>query len=465
MRQASELAVPAASRLSDLTVRMAVPNIADLRSIVTASLDMSQKLFGRGFLFAAFIPSALFVAGTSYLLLGYEAVRAQVLSTAQREWWEVIFQFGLILGAVFLLAFMLHSTRAGLHRIFRGQWSGPLGLLHAVGFFAETRALRRAEARLKEKEEALNVPKWATDFGFIPTSSVVIYAEPDARKQLAKVQRRHNELRTSLPDGPWKESDYWAILTTARLLQANTENYAADLKQSIDVLVAEIKQDYAQHPALAVAVAHLNARAMREWAEAYEEQESNFPEDERWLRPTRVGNIVATLELYPLKRYGIALGAIWPRLLAVVPEDARLRAEDANTYLDFTAVMVLLSLAEAAIAFATLFVGPPRVRLLSLVLALALLLATWLFYRLMREATRAYLAQLQVAIDLYRLKLLEKLEIELPKNPEEEVKIWTELRYFIAEGTIPKEHIRFKGAKQDAPPPPPKPWWKRLLGL
>lgn len=68
---------------------------------------------------------------------------------------------------------------------------------------------------------------------------------------------------------------------------------------------------------------------------ASEEFVSSFSEDERWLRPTRFGNVMSTLDADMLNRYGINLGVAWPRSMHVVLAESRAHVDDANTYLGF----------------------------------------------------------------------------------------------------------------------------------
>ena len=49
-----------------------------------------------------------------------------------------------------------------------------------------------------------------------------------------------------------------------------------------------------------------------------------------------------------------------------------------------------------------------------------------------------------VAVDLYRLKLIELLGYKHPKDPNEEKQIWTALGFFVAQGDSLQDKVQFK---------------------
>lgn len=422
--------------------------------MIGTALGQVQKLFGRGFLIAAFMASLLFVAVARYLWWGFEALKEMVLGWAQKELKEAGFEMLLALVLVYLLAYVLYGVRGALHQLYQGEWPVvPLKWLRSAGLALERRKMRQYEDTLHAKELALDDPAWAIDFGFTETYSAIELTSEEARPRLQKVRDFHQSLLHCLEKGQKLEKEqeekaYWSVLGEARLLQANRDRFPADLQKEIDQLVAGIKRAYDANPALRKATVRLNALALREWTAAYDDLMNNFPDDERWLRPTRLGNIASVQELYPLNRYGINLSALWPRLMHVITEDARLRIEEANIYLDFTVLMSLLSLSAAVIAGIAAFYGPSRSLALRIFLPLFFLLSSWLFYHLAIQATQAFGIQIQAAVDLFRLKLLDALEIERPETPAEEQAIWREMHYFIAQAELPKEHVRFKEAEK-----------------
>jgi hypothetical protein len=125
------------------------------------------------------------------------------------------------------------------------------------------------------------------------------------------------------------------------------------------------------------------------------------------LKPTRMGNVLAAIEEYPERRYGMVSPLLWPRLLGILPTklDGLIKAQN-------TSVMFLLNLS-----------------LLSLVFA-----SSYLLYRLAVSAARPMADSIMSAYDLCRVDLSEQLHLELPKTLASEAVMWRRLGYFIALG-------------------------------
>ncbi len=85
----------------------------------------------------------------------------------------------------------------------------------------------------------------------------------------------------------------------------------------------------------------------------------NFPRDDARVKPTRLGNVLAAAEDYPLQCYEIDAVLWWPRLVSVLPDTFRARVDAA-----LTPMVALLNLS-------TIFI------LLALGSVLAVLLITW----------------------------------------------------------------------------------------
>jgi hypothetical protein len=150
------------------------------------------------------------------------------------------------------------------------------------------------------------------------------------------------------------------------------------------------------------------------------------------------------MNLYPLKRYGITMSILWPRLYEVLSENTRQRIEDANIYLDFTTNMSLLSIAAVAFAVFAAFYGTARTKTSEIAWLLILLFGFRVFYLLAIEATRAVSAQVEAAVDLFRLKLLDALGIDAPANSCQESEIWKKLHHFIGQAIVSAQPIQSK---------------------
>ena len=156
------------------------------------------------------------------------------------------------------------------------------------------------------------------------------------------------------------------------------------------------------------------------------------------LKPTRMGNVLAAIEEYPERRYGMVSPLLWPRLLGILPTklDGLIKAQN-------TSVMFLLNLSLLSLVFAGLWVLLGIGILLNwvqvagvlwwgaLVVALA---SSYLLYRLAVSAARPMADSIMSAYDLCRVDLSEQLHLELPKTLASEAVMWRRLGYFIALG-------------------------------
>lgn len=416
--------------------------------------NQAQKLFSRSFAIASFVPSLLFIMVAAYLF-GGEVLNRELTQFKGKGWeWEKATpELMLSLGAVYLLAYVVYGIRAALHHLFQGHWPLPLRWLSYALLTKERWIWGRRKARLEQLVAARDAPDWAlsSEDRFGRTFSHFILTPSQARTRLRTSRGAHLEILRCLRDGQKPSSrSYWHVLTDAHLLQANRRRLPAPFQEEVDRFVSEIRAAYEtkDNVALRDAAQELKARTQRQWTEAYEYLMQDFPQDERFLQSTRLGNVAMVQELYTFNRYGIALSDLWPRLDPLLPEDTHRRIDEANTYLDFVVIMAFYSALAALLAGAAAFYGIPRPLWPKVLLVSAPVLCYWLFYWLAVQATRAFGLQIQAAVDLYRLKLLDALGVPRPESPEKERAIWEEFHYFIVQAVMPKEHFRFKSTAE-----------------
>ncbi|HEV8430071.1 MAG TPA: hypothetical protein VGQ41_19370 [Pyrinomonadaceae bacterium] len=450
-----------------------------------AVLDQFQKLFGKGFLIAAFVPSLLFVSFLKFLRVGW----AQMQTNLNNLWasgWKLSLNVLAYLVIVYLLAYVLYGVRGLLHNLYQGRWdinvstkqryneaiilpnwalkNVPLTrkpnfivkgihLLLNIPFTLGRRWEVSSFRKLKEISEVrvtvLDVPLWVRrEFGGTFNQNRLTYEQ--AFPLIDNLNAKYEDFLKRFRSGDeWTETEYWQLLATAQLLRANRKRLEY-LRTAIDLLVAEMKETHNAKGAKALrdAVDRLFNSADREWGSIYSHLNATFP-DERWIRPTRLGNIAMVQETGPLHRYGINLSAIWPRLMHVLPVEARQRIEEANIYLDFTLIMSLLSFISGGVAIYSAFYSPSgRSKITTVLLIGACFIGFWSFYQLAIQATRGFGVEVQSAVDTYRLKLLDLLGLERPVDAENEKKIWTHLRYFISQGDLPTEGVRLTKSAQ-----------------
>jgi hypothetical protein len=444
-------------------------------------LDRAQKLLGRGFLIAAFVPSLFFVLCTSILYWGFISLSQHVHELAKAKWKENAFELGLWLLIIYLLAYVLYGTRAFLHQLYQGDWQITLSFKslkwlewilnrpYRLGIWLTTRRMRRYQELAEEKLTALDWPNWVVEGHFGDTFSRRRISAIQANKELSSLQRSHLETISSLDrERPVNDHAYWDLLARSQVLRANSRRFDREMQRKVDGFIATIRdtfQNPAYHARLRLAVTRYEGAAERDWSTIYGGFLANFPDDERWMRATQLGALAAVNDLYAYKRYGITLSNLWPRLIQVVPEDARVRLEDANIYLDFTVIMssVAALLAAVSIGLATWQKNSHLFYPRNILVPVACFIGFVAFYRLSIEATRAFGSQVQAAVDLFRLKLLDALDIKRPSTPTQEKEIWKEIHFFIEQADLPVTHVRFKVSDPEQPPATaPRGAWARL---
>ncbi|HEV2834998.1 MAG TPA: hypothetical protein VGW58_06760 [Pyrinomonadaceae bacterium] len=452
-----------------------------------AVVDQFQKLFGKGFLIAAFVPSLLFVSFLKFLRVGWAQMQTN-LNDLWASGWKLPLNLLAYVVIIYLLAYVLYGVRGLLHNLYQGRWDinvstkqryneaiilpkwalknvpitrKPNSVVKAIHFLLnipfslgrswEVRSFQKLKELSEVRVTVFDVPLWVkTEFGgtFNPNKLTHEQAFP----LIDKLNAKHGDFRKRFRSGgDWTETEYWQLLATAQLLRANSRRLEY-LRTAIDRLVKEIKETHQAKDAKALrdAVERLYTSADREWRSIYSHLNATFP-DERWIRPTRLGNVAMVQETGPLHRYGINLSAIWPRLMHVLPPEARQRIEDANIYLDFTIIMSLLSFISASVAIYSTFYAPAgRSTFTKVVLIVACFAGFWAFYKLAIQATRGFGVEVQSAVDTYRLKLLDLLGLERPADAEKERRIWTHLRYFYSQGDLPTEGVRVKTVAKPA---------------
>lgn len=161
-----------------------------------------------------------------------------------------------------------------------------------------------------------------------------------------------------------------------------------------------------------------------------------FPREDRYVRPTRLGNVLTAAEQYPLHVYGLDGVLWWPRLFPLLPDVVRGQI-DAS----LVPMVCLLNLATACV-LAALFGGgylawtDHREWLFAGVLLGGLLLAR-LFYRAAVSQAVGYGNLIRTAFDLCRHALLKQIGLFTPQSVEDEKALWKVLNSWIYDQYLP----------------------------
>ncbi len=147
---------------------------------------------------------------------------------------------------------------------------------------------------------------------------------------------------------------------------------------------------------------------------------SDYPGEERFVLPTRLGNVLRSYETYP-RVYGIDSIPIWPMLLTVVSKDYLALVENAKSAFDFfDNSTVLLFVGGLELSVVSLFFG----RYLFALLGLVFVLLAFFCYEGAVTSGRQRGDVVKSCFDVYRLELLKKLGYNLPTSLSEEQEIW-----------------------------------------
>jgi hypothetical protein len=150
---------------------------------------------------------------------------------------------------------------------------------------------------------------------------------------------------------------------------------------------------------------------------------SSFPPKRENILATAFGNTIRSAEMYSLEVYHMDAIPLWPRILAVVPEEFRVVIEDAKSHMDAAVNIFYLSIVigveSIIVALAT------HVRNLTwLIIPILAIVFTVLSYQLGISAARQWGENIKSVFDIYRYDLLKKIGIKSASSWDDERKQW-----------------------------------------
>lgn len=149
-----------------------------------------------------------------------------------------------------------------------------------------------------------------------------------------------------------------------------------------------------------------------------------YPDAARHLLPTALGNRYRSIEVYSRVVYGLDAIPTWPRLEAVLPERLLERIAESKAQLDFCINILLTGL---IVIFTYGYLAFTMEKLPDWWLAVVGLVAVVLGYRIAADALHQYGEYVKSAFDLHRGDLADRLGLVLPRSPELERAMWTEV--------------------------------------
>jgi hypothetical protein len=146
-----------------------------------------------------------------------------------------------------------------------------------------------------------------------------------------------------------------------------------------------------------------------------------YPDSEEAVLPTAFGNLFRAVEGYALAVYGIDAIPVWPRLLAVMPEEYRGLLARSKSQLDFCVNLSVAGATTAAIYVASAIWSRHVTSFWILLIAIA---ESFAMHFLAKDAVLEYGIYVKGAFDLYRSELAKQLGLALPRSITCERKMW-----------------------------------------
>jgi len=186
--------------------------------------------------------------------------------------------------------------------------------------------------------------------------------------------------------------------------------------------------------------------AARERAQAAETQlRQRFPAQERLL-PTALGNALRASEDTVGQRYGLESVVIWPRLFPLLPDRVRDGVDDEVTQLDVSVRLAVTWTLAGAISTSWLL------RDLSslghnhpwLLVPAGVFVLARLSYQSAVESAIAQGVDLEVAIDLYRARVIDAMRLHSTVSLEHERRVFGELCELFQTPSVSTQNLHFK---------------------
>lgn len=186
---------------------------------------------------------------------------------------------------------------------------------------------------------------------------------------------------------------------------------------------------------------HRVREEVQEYYKLERELLESFPSSEDFIRPTRLGNIIAAFEDYPYRRYKIDAVLMWSRFLFVTPKEQQKLIAQAQSAFNF---LVNLSFLFYLTAFSILILIINEWSLLILPIPpICALLGYGTYLWSMRKASW-WGEEVKAVFDLYRLDVLKRMGVDLGMesfDAEREQNIWQEIQWGMMYKQLPRANV------------------------
>jgi hypothetical protein len=146
-----------------------------------------------------------------------------------------------------------------------------------------------------------------------------------------------------------------------------------------------------------------------------------YPDQERYVLPTRLGNAIRAFQVYPRVVYGLEAVQAWERMSLILPQATLERVQDKRMLLDLYANVVALSAAIAILVVCMVFFHHPRISWWWIVGPAVTFVFSWWY---MPRSAIDWGYAVKGVFDLHRASLAKELGLELPRSPRDERSMW-----------------------------------------
>jgi hypothetical protein len=170
-----------------------------------------------------------------------------------------------------------------------------------------------------------------------------------------------------------------------------------------------------------------------------------YPDEEHLVLPTRFGNVFRAIEVYSWVIYGIDAIALWPRLVAVLPDTFRQQLASAKAQLDFCVNLIFIGMFTFLLY---LVLAGANLRWPNSWIAAATIVVIGIGYWLSFATLRIYGHSVKSAFDLYRAELAKQMGFDFPSSLTREREMWeavSRMIVFRSAGSA-NELVRFRAA-------------------
>lgn len=155
-----------------------------------------------------------------------------------------------------------------------------------------------------------------------------------------------------------------------------------------------------------------------------------YPDDERQVAPTRLGNAIRRFEYYSYDRYQLSSQLLWNQLRGVAPESVVKDVDSARAGVDFFVCLLYISGATSLAALLALFSEERHLATL-LIATVGSATAAVVSYPLAVLATDAWASAVKAMVDVGRVPLAEGLGLRIPETLAEERQMWQKVGWFL----------------------------------